>query len=139
MKLEHQVSSLELSKKLKELGVKQKSLFYWENKWAGSSDEDAGKDVISYGNSGYHTMRLCSAFTVAELGEMLPDNIKHKGNSYWMKTNKSKLSSGEIYHVVYYEDNHPIYGGIISFTADTEADARAKMLVYLLENKLIML
>ena len=29
MKLEDQVCSLELAKKLKELGVKQDSLFYW--------------------------------------------------------------------------------------------------------------
>ena len=29
MKLEDQVVSLELAKKLKELGVKQESLFYW--------------------------------------------------------------------------------------------------------------
>ena len=30
MKLENQVVSLELAKKLKELGFEQKSLFYWD-------------------------------------------------------------------------------------------------------------
>ena len=31
MKLEEQVCSLELAKELKELGVKQDSMFYWEH------------------------------------------------------------------------------------------------------------
>lgn len=121
MKLENQVVSLELAQQLKKLGVKQESLFYWENKWAGSSDDDAGKDVISYSNSGYHTMRLCSAFTVAELGEMLKELTNHKDYTILFADNKQW----------FWEWKN--FGGY----ADTEADARAKMLIYLLENSLL--
>src|SRR5207253_7805322 len=62
MNNEEQVTSLELSKKLKELGVKQESLWYWwksghifveEERYAGKQWE-----------------KLASALTVAELGGM---------------------------------------------------------------------
>jgi len=61
-----------------------------------------------------------SAFTVAELGAMLP-NEYHSGRTItgeeywvWMRGDESKL----------------LY-------ADTEADARAKCLIYLLDNNLL--
>ena len=70
MTLEQQVCSLELAKRLKELGVQQESYFNWilnaNDNWlvwddTMRSDYETGreKDAIS-------------AFTVAELGEMLP-------------------------------------------------------------------
>jgi hypothetical protein len=67
MKLEQQVVSLELAKKLKELGVKQESLFYWNRH----------KSEISWGLSQTNCSKIShwetiSAFTVAELGELLP-------------------------------------------------------------------
>ena len=64
MKLEEQVCSLELAKKLKELGVKQDGYFSWEliyKKWEIRPDccyEDLDNVMVS-------------AFTVAELGEIL--------------------------------------------------------------------
>jgi len=79
--IEKQVASLELSKKLKELGVKQESLFWWvelkDDKWGIVFKTDigfyfkngAGYRYKDYGNTSF------SAFTVAELGEMLPDCI----------------------------------------------------------------
>lgn len=63
MKLEDQVVSLELAKRLKELEVMQESLFFWCDNWVHSQD------------SVYHSptsSETFSAFTVAELGEMLP-------------------------------------------------------------------
>jgi hypothetical protein len=79
MKLEEQVTSLELSKKLKELGVEQKGLFTW------TDDPAKLKPYIVYmqdKNYVYHY----SAFTSAELGEILnwkaitlfglPDNLQ---------------------------------------------------------------
>jgi hypothetical protein len=67
MTIEEQVTSLEVSKKLKELGVKQESLWYW---WK------AGHIFVEERRyAGRQWEKLASAFTVAELGEMLPDNF----------------------------------------------------------------
>lgn len=114
MKLEQQVTSLELTKRLKELGVKQESAFYWHGglQYPYLVQRPNGSDTIS-------------AFTVAELGEMLPalcktwQNINGWSCEHW--NDKGNCFDGKIIHEV------------------TEADARAKMLIYLLENKLISL
>jgi len=145
MKLESQVCSLDLAKRLKELGVKQESLFYFmraEDKYA----KESKYGHLKYGLSGYFGLNTepyvlgmagliglancidsVSAFTVAELGEMLPDLVVcEKGYSewsvsYWWGNRNKKLKPTEC---EVYSDT-------------TEANARAKMLVYLLENKLI--
>lgn len=118
MKLESQVTSLELSKRLKELGVKQESLFYWTK----PHYEDNLPFVCWYEEkfvNGTKNWEQYSAFTVAELGEKLegltmPYQVKNAGG-YWY------LNIPQIHEM-----------GV-----KTEADARAKMLVYLLENNLI--
>lgn len=123
MKLEQQLTSLELSKKLKELGVKQESYFYWVLKptyyefvLRPKEDHQSIEPKLRKNYEQYN------AFTVAELGEMLPD--------YFSSQKRDKI------------DNDFICWNIklqVDFRADTEADARAKMLIYLLENNLITL
>lgn len=110
MTLEQQVTSLEISKRLKELGVKQESLFAYQEQING------GFTLMQrVGDQSY------SAFTVAELGEMLPwDDISSTGKESGEWTIDA---SGIPLHKV--------------ITEDTEANARGKMLIYLLENKLI--
>jgi len=114
MKLEDQVVSLELAKKLKELGVKQESYLHWvdiHDSWFLGSKADYSRTEQE---------RMVSAYTVAELGEMLPQ---------YFSTTKVEpfLWEGSVLEV----------GNIEEFSGDTEADSRAKMLIYLLENKLI--
>jgi len=124
MKIEQQVVSLELAKKLKELGVKHDALFSWYvfhatgeatlvKNGGNNQGSDTGKSIM------YH------AFTVAELGEMLP--IRYGSHSRGMRKGKDWICADYSVHRVYEE----------SGKSDTEADARAKMLIYLLENKLI--
>jgi len=125
MKLEEQCVSLELAKRLKLLNVKQENLFYWYKFLSG--EEFQIQNRIDIKNSLVIKEETYSAFTVAELGELLPESIQHTG--YWNKiwTAKTQLGGfrvqlGDEFH---YEK------------ADKEADAKAKMLIYLLENNLI--
>lgn len=154
MILENQVTNLQLSLKLKSLNVKQESLFYWvpgsliyghegdvdianDDKWSlwtklrepfelefkTTLDEEffkAGTELTEEFINKIDMERaerkaqICSAFTVAELGEFigwemlmicgLPNSLK------------------DFIH-----------------DAKTEADFRAKVLIYLLENDLIKL
>lgn len=83
MELEKQVCSRELAKRLKELGFKQESLFYWAQgltiypnaPFANSKWRNGGKTPL-YGYS---------AFTVAELGEILPLEIN---GTYYFTTHR---------------------------------------------------
>lgn len=157
MKIEDQVCSLEIANRLKELGVKQKSIFYWHNlnDTYFVAQTDIGEDLKSIKekivSSDYKDDRfLVSAFTVAELGEMLPKRLKHHwkvGSMYKFKKGTYvdlRISCNERtkeWIVNYYGDTGfdseikdiYFYGEI----ADTEANARGKMLIYLLENNLI--
>lgn len=131
MKLENQVVSLEYAKKLKELGVKQESIYYWrsvsnntapepENWYYSHHIVPSDEPVPEHFNNA--RLRFCSAFTVAELGNLIStvkgirlDSTRHTTMDEWS---------------IAISETERIY-------ADTEADARAKMLIYLLENNLI--
>lgn len=126
MKLEDQVVSLELAKKLKELGVKQESLFHWTEthipyiEW-----------VVKYNPQGL--FQTLSAFTVAELGEMLPNIVQTGDTLSQPVTGKSNNKPG--YGCSLIDANRVTTHSL--HQAETEADARAKMLIYLIENNLI--
>ncbi len=113
MTLESQVTSLELSRRLAELGIKQESLWYW-GRWG-----KIWELVQTHPNA---NLDKYSSFTVAELGELLPKNE-------WTTTG----STSDRWIVEYHDFNSQ--GKVVE--APTEADARAKMLIYLIENKLI--
>lgn len=73
MTLQQQVISLEIAQKLKSLGVKQESLFYWTY----CPKEHMGIEwvnVLTYGRNNY-LPETVSAFTVAELLELLGDKF----------------------------------------------------------------
>lgn len=113
MELEKQVCSLESAKRLRELGVKQESFFTWCYK----PDDQKLVPVVEFGKPMGRKL-ICSAFTVAELGELLP---------YGYPTGKDK--DGIIFTCT------NMMG--VNQYANTEAEARAKMLIYLKENNLI--
>lgn len=117
MKLENQVTNLELSRKLKKLRVKQESYFAWAEVNVG--DKEFEYQVVK--NDFQADIEFVSAFTVAELGEMLSKYLLY--NFFDMPNICDKGWEWELEKA----------DGI----ADTEANARAKMLIYLIENGLI--
>jgi hypothetical protein len=137
MELEKQVCSLELAKRLKELGVKQESQYEW------LLPPYEGLDFVGGKN---RTHNVAAAFTVAELGEMLPvrlfiEGMKVHENGYTEFQTKKLHGSWKCLYLnsvgaSYSNEAADLYDGT-TVTADTEADARAKMLVYLTENNLL--
>ncbi len=113
MKIEQQVVSRELAEKLKKLGVKQDSYFMWKY-------DESFYIVATNSRYGSGNGIVASAFTVAELGEMLP-------YKEILKINKDNDK-------FYFHDEK-----YLGHWANSEADARAAMLVYLIENNLIKL
>ena len=135
MELTKQVTSLELSKKLKELGVKQESLFWWHGKeeWVNKKSKTISGDICtvkildaklhwSIGrcrNESPDCKENYHAYTVAELGELLPRSCR---------TQKSMK-----------EEWHCHKESCVSLYGNTEANARAKMIIYLLEINLMII
>jgi hypothetical protein len=120
MKLENQVCSLQLAKRLKELGVRQSSHFYWQKKIF-ANDPPVDPWILN-DSIDTHALENISAFTVAELGEMLAEGLFRS----W------KSSSGHWYCTYL-----PLRRGEHEEMGDTEARARARMLIYLIENSLV--
>ncbi len=118
MKLEDQVCSLDLAKKLKELGVKQESYFRWQP----AVEINGIVDEWTLDVSRFEP--YCAAFTVAELGEMLPNGFSVK------KMLGARF--GDYYCYAKIGKSAPFLE-----SAHTEADARAKMFIYLIENQLL--
>ena len=150
MKLKDQVASLESSKRLKELDVKQESLFWWKfctqkeprSKWVDADKDGAWKpELLTYApeegqskDAYLHTKWWrASAFTVAELGEMLPFRLRRTDDDYWLWQTKLKHGGTEIRYSDAFHQKIPFN----QIQDDNEAEARAKMLIYLKENKLI--
>lgn len=164
MNLEMQVCSLELAKRLNELGVEQDSYFFWyafenplqqvykesdvdEDRWRICTSKDCSKGGADW---------IYSAFSIAELIEMLPERIIIENNkpfnSFMLQINKRfivtnnepiNLQTQGIYSINYYCDStdhtqewlfNPLMKNIYD---ENFSNALAKMLIYLIENEFI--
>lgn len=136
--IENHVTSLELSKQLKELGVKQESIFFWvkysgvhpsgnsyncEHQIWGISEVEQALEDIEKEESEFEAFEHTSAFLSSELGELLKNNgvtcnwqLDTDGTWKWTAYQPSRLNS--------------------SFNDEAECNARAKMLIYLTQQRL---
>lgn len=129
MKIENQVVSLDIAKRLKELGVPQESYFHWS--FIDFTQQETSEWQICIGRQ---DINCFSAYTVAELGELLPFLFKKDDKSFAWNVYPTENKKWESW----FEDaSYSLVGS--KFHADTEANARGLMLIYLLENKLITL
>lgn len=126
MNLEQQCLSLNLAKRLKELNIKQESLFYWE--WV--NDNCYGITYFPYCVTPRNTGEFLhfSAFTASELLEMLPDYLDDAG---CLKIEKHDVSNEGINYFVEYGY------GYYQQQEQNLSNALAKMLIHLHEQGLI--
>jgi hypothetical protein len=128
MNLEHQVCNLELAKRLKELGVKQKSLYVWKDQ----SGHGYSSDIILFEGDVYDD-RTWSAFNVAELGELI-GTFRNEWAQGWD-------DSGCFWR---FQFGGRGCGSMMdgfgekfdALEEHTEADARAALLIHLVEQRL---
>ena len=128
-----QLTNLELSKRLKELGIKQESLWYW---FKNPHRPRKAPDDWILEQTGSKNIEHYSAFTVAELGEILPSIIEINKISHTLYFAKF----GKSFEVHYRNEDCRNFKECVCekyIYTNTEANARAKMLIYLLEKKLI--
>lgn len=142
MNIIYQVCSFEQAEELKNLGIKQYSYFYWYDE-----GDKQHTFTIFAGNLPFRkdSRRCYSAYTVAELGEMLPHSIVRDEVGYYLIYTKliDELTSDLINFCTYENDNMQdkkghIYTSSLCTTGGTnEAEARAKMVIYLIKEGLI--
>lgn len=114
MKIENQCCSYEQAKKLKELGVAQLGIFCY----------NLNGDLYGvYSKHDYY-----SAFTVAELGVMLPNIIKVGKSHYYLE-----YEMNGYHYTLGYEDVED--GSLLICSGDNEAEVRASALISLFEKK----
>lgn len=131
MKLEDQVCTQEQAKKIKELGVIQKSLFYhhpaferpvFGEEWTTEAGKQYKKTLVCNDKRG-----SASAFTVAELGVLLPKGLGGNDGHNWSFYHRHCWKGESVGYSSY--GINPIEQGWFI----TEAESRADMLIQLLE------
>jgi hypothetical protein len=135
MKLVSQVCTLEQAKRLSRLGITQGlSIFFW--------DDYEGKQQLMMNETpedGYkpEADNTCfSAFTVAELGAMMPDRFQYYGDECFFESTRYTEDIQWIagVHTVWAHDK-PVVAKKY-YPAATEAQARAELLIHLLEKQI---
>jgi len=134
MNIESQVCSLEQAKKLKDLGVSQKSIFYWHPNF---DNPVFGEQWTTVAGKQYKKTQVCndkngsySAFTVAELGVMLCHKIRIGKALYKFRAN---LEKSGLWHLKFRTLNAGVMTPLCITQGKNEAIARAEMLIKLLE------
>ena len=112
MEIETQLTSFTLSKRLKNVGVHQEALYYWDIKGNLLPKEE------TYINPDRFHEWYSAAFTVSELGALLPE---------WCSSHRDLDGKWEAYPSAIFTDVEPVHD------QPNEAEARGKLLAALYE------
>ena len=129
MKKEDQVCTLVQARKLVELDVKLSTLFYWvvgndEPRLVSSDQVRDAMDVEKY-----------PAPTVAELGMLLPWQISLEDEDLYLQGTIGNRQ-GEFYYIWFQSSIDNVEWELFpAIERDTEAEARAEALIWLIENE----
>lgn len=130
MPLEQQVVSREPAEKLRDLGVPQKSYFWWVLDGRGNNGWSLLPETEIFGLPHKEVYERIAAYTVAELGEIMKgkgmgvtaySDLVDTQKGWWVRGGFGVRQQYE--HLVHAEEKW--------------ADALAKMLIYLIENGLL--
>ena len=151
--IEQQVCDRVYAEKLRDLGVPQDSVWWWVFLKKDDSPnpvwESKDRWLLETGVRAEFGDDKVSAFTVAELGEMLPEEI----DIGFFRQEQDLHDSGYAWKVMYYTFQEPLFetepvegnDKVVKlkpvqatitayFEEETEANARAKALIWLIEN-----
>jgi hypothetical protein len=142
---EDQVTSLALATRLKALGVPQESLYVWSVPVPERAKDAVERKAVERVGRGLYeatavwteAFDLYAAFTSAELGALLPAVIEIGGKSRRLRIAKADGgSTSSVWRVQYEAEGQEVDP---SCEAEREADARAQVLISLLEQHLLAL
>jgi hypothetical protein len=143
MTLDNIVVSLELAKELKENGYPQDTVFAWSERLKGTGHtwdpyDGTGKYEVIPNTSSEHPLdHKYAAPTASEIGGQLPEYVS---DDWFLEMYKDRSNSkDEEWYLVRYVDNDGIGSTEIKvgFNEPCEANARAKMWLYLKRNRLL--
>jgi len=125
MKIENQVCTLDQANKIKELGIEQHSLFSFMA-YGSEFKGDEKPCFNNYYKADSSSFLWASAFTCAELGIIIPDGFTLSEVTAHIEPHKQWICGRVIAEEEDYDYDFCEFGA-------TEAQARANMLIYLLE------
>ena len=134
MELEDQVVLVDLAREMNELGAEQDSAWYWIQQ-GDYIDDWSEAFLFSKKERAIYDLTLegdCSAFTVAEVDDMLPGHIEKGKKKYYLfvtKTKKTEYFRLPDHYICYVDISHDEY--LHSEREDKSVDAYAKMWLYL--------
>lgn len=131
MTLNSLCTSLPLSKRLKELGVKIESYFYHLGEPIGHGNREFWQIVDHNDHGSYARIDRVPAYTSSELMDILPQQIRHLGLRAFLTIGKTD----DGYYNADYADE-PSYCFCLD-NSKTFADALAILLIHLIENSYV--
>lgn len=132
MKLEKQVCSFTQAKKLAELSLCVDSLFNWKLTTEGS---ESISEVVFSQTEKIVPADLLPALTVAELGLLLPSVVQYDEDEDYYLQGSIGNREGEFYYIWFQSSLDNVEWELFpSIEKDTEAEARAEALIWLIEN-----